>query len=156
MKRILLTGLAAIAALGLSCARVTPVYSQTNIFTQAADKHIAIESNAEEFSIMLYHMENGEIVSEMEYTRVEPRNGIECLSEQLILQNETGFLRRLDNRCNMTVDELQDSQYPYIFTRNEFPDADTEDWVYAEDLDLAKRLLDINNEVSNWHERKGL
>lgn len=154
-----IAGLTALAAAaGLSCARDAPVYNQTRaLFPERGEiPYVLVQSNAEQMSISLYDMINGEEMPVIQYTRTEPAGSSECISEQLIFQNEDGTLRRLDNECDLTVDEWQDSEYSNAFARSGLPNIDATDFVYAEDMDFAKRLFGIDNEVSVWHARKGL
>jgi hypothetical protein len=128
MKRILLTGLAAIAALGLSCAREAPVYNQREVVGQngaeTVYKEVHWDSSHIELSVIV--VENGFAVAGTTWTRQDIAGSTECAKVELYdaqplemqlseTETATGILEQYfsDVGCDRT---FEDAPSIYVFS----------------------------------------
>lgn len=173
MKKILLTGLAAIAAagIGLSCAREAPVYNQREVVGQngAETVYREVHWDSKHIELSVYVAENGVMVSGTTWARQDIAGDTECAMVELYdahplevqlseTETITGLLQQYysDLRCDRTFENA-----PNVYVLSDDPaviEAETRA-CHNENYDLLMRKItdqfDVQQMLADWQRARG-
>lgn len=150
--------LAGIAALGISCARDIPVYSQIDQIVQNGNRSMYTEiwSNAEALKLSLYVTENARLLSKFAWVRFESADSTTCEKEQayMFVGNKNADILMEDDECDGTLDSVlvhQNGQEIIL----EGEQIGNDIYQLFDDMrETIDQFLNIDSRVSQWHERK--
>ena len=147
-----LVGLVAAAGI-LGCAKDVPVYDQTELFAQGQGISVyqRVRSDAETLALSLFTGEQNR--EEARWTRYEPANSGECLKKELYLEGNGEKLTFVDQGCDNVVEILL---YQDLVLQRGIDFGEEADTVLVQAESDFDAIFGLENQVNQWHVRKGL